>query len=276
MSKQMNSYPTQGYGEQDAPADLKEAVRLRHFHGMLLGVHHFEMDQEYHIAKRRLANRLVTGPGVVCGLDVVLSDDGRGVYVQPGYAIDRCGREIVVPRASKPVPLPPLPGYDRSAGRDYDAGPEGYPSSRYAAPRPEREQCDDAYAHVVLCYHECPSDPTPVMAGDCETVAMCASGSVREKYEVLVREGPAPDRRVVFPDVIEGGRINYPAIVEYVTRGCRALPDDCCVPLANVRARDTPQGPEPEININCRPIVYNNRLLYHLLVSLVKRDESDY
>ena len=127
---------------------------------------------------------------------------------------------------------------------------------------------------MVLCYHECESDPVPALAGDCETATLCAAGSLREQYTVEVRAGYAQERVSNFPDVITGRRINYSAIVEYVTRPCRPLPSDCCLPLANVRLRDTGQGWEPEIDINCRPIIYNNRLLYDLLVSLVRQEET--
>jgi hypothetical protein len=103
---------------------------------------------------------------------------------------------------------------------------------------------------------------------------VCAAGSIRERYKVEVRGGHAPERASNFPDVITGRRINYNAIVEYVTRPCRPLPEDCCIPLANVLLRDTGQGWEPEIDINCRPIVYTNRLLYDLLISLLKEESE--
>jgi hypothetical protein len=60
-----------------------------------------------------------------------------------------------------------------------------------------------------------------------------------------------------------------------VTRGCRALPDDCCVPLANIRLKDSDNGWEPEVDITIRPIVYNNRMLFDLIRSLVEKEETD-
>jgi hypothetical protein len=151
---------------------------------------------------------------------------------------------------------------------------QNYQSRSQENPEHHGNYCEEEYAHVVLCYHECESDPVPALAGDCETVTLCAAGSIREQYKIEVRAGYAPERVSAFPDVITGRRINYSAIIEYVTRPCRTLPDDCCIPLANVRLRDTGQGWEPEIDINCRPIVYNNRLLYDLLISLVKHEEN--
>src|SRR5215470_10474610 len=95
--------------DQRTPADLKTPVRNRYFYGKLLDVAHLEMEQEYFNSKRGLLNRLVTGAGVVCGLDVELTPDGSGVIVMPGVAIDKCGREIIVTGATSPVALPPRP-----------------------------------------------------------------------------------------------------------------------------------------------------------------------
>jgi hypothetical protein len=269
MSYQVSQHRQRGGVK--APSDLKTPVRNLFFWGKLLDVYHLELEQDYFNSKRWLLNRLVTGPGVVCGLDVQLTDDGKGVIVQPGLAIDRCGREIVVAAPSRPVPLPPKPPHDSEEGK-YNYEQKDKEQRRHE----RRDYCNDDYAHVVLCYHECETDPVPTMAGDCESVSLCASGAVREQYMVDVREGGAPERRTGFPDVIEGKRISYAAIVDYVTKGCRALPDDCCIPLANVLLRDTDKGWEPEIDINVRPIVYTNRLLFDLIQSLVNKEEAEY
>jgi hypothetical protein len=247
---------------------LEKPVRNRYFYGKLLDVLHFEMEQTYFNSKRWLLNRLITGPGVVCGLDVELTPNRQGVIVLPGMAIDRCGHEIIVTEPSQPVQLPEPPTYP------HDTPEQGSQSRYQGSPQRRGDYCEEEYAHIVLCYHECESDPVPALAGACETVTLCAASSIREQYKVEVRAGYAPERVSNFPDVITGRRINYSAIVEYVTRPCRPLPDDCCIPLANVRLRDTGQGWEPEIDINCRPIVYNNRLLYDLLVSLVRQEET--
>lgn len=254
------------------PADLKTPVRNRYFYGKLLDVMQLEMEQDYFNSKRALINRLVIGPGVVCGLDVELSEDYKSVIVLPGVAIDRCGREIVVTKPSQPVELPPLPPHP-SDDQEYKPQNEAkYQHRKYE----QHEYCDEEYAHVLLCYHECESDPVRAVAGDCETVAVCVSGSVREQYEVTVREGCAAERKSNFPDVIEGRRISYAAIVDYVTRGCRALPDDCCIPLADIRLKYADKGWEPEVDITIRPIVYNNRLLFDLIQSLVSKEEAEY
>jgi hypothetical protein len=75
-------------------------------------VYHLELEQEYFNAKRWFLNRLVIGSGVVCGLDVKVTPDRQKVIVQPGVAIDRCGREIIVTESSHQGPLPELPAYE--------------------------------------------------------------------------------------------------------------------------------------------------------------------
>ncbi|MCI0485454.1 MAG: hypothetical protein L0229_02525 [Blastocatellia bacterium] len=251
--------------------DIDTPVRLRYFYGMLLDKYHFELEQEYFNDKRWLLNRLVTGPGVVCGLDVQLYSDGKSIVVLPGLAIDRCGREMVVARPSDPVALP----IHLSQGDDYkDEDERGH---EYRRDRQHRHHCEDEYAHVALCYHECASDPVPVVAGGCDEEGLCAPSTVRELYEIKIRDGKAPERKSSFPDVIEGRRINHAAVVEFVTRGCRKLPDDCCIPLADVRLREAGEESRPEdIDITIRPIVYTNRLLFYLLQSLVMEDINGY
>lgn len=69
--------------------------RNRYFYGKLLTVRDFESEQKYMNDKRRLINRMLSGSGVVCGLQVVAVDD-KTISVETGVAIDYSGREIVV------------------------------------------------------------------------------------------------------------------------------------------------------------------------------------
>lgn len=248
------------------PADLKTMERNNYYYGKLLDVFHLEMEQEYFNSKRRIINRLVLGPGVVCGLDVELTDDEKAIVLLPGLAIDRCGNEIIVPETTRPVALPDLPAYDEGIKRQEYRGRN----------QPKQElYCEVPYAHVVLCYHECKGDPTPAMAGDCETVAMCASGSIREQYTVEIKGGFAPDRKIYFPKS-SGGQIDYEDLVEFVSRtSCRALPDDCCIALANIHLKDRGDSWEPQIDISIRPIVYTNRLLFQLIQSLMSGEAGE-
>jgi hypothetical protein len=254
---------------QPAPGThLMTPERNRYFYGKLMDVYHFELEQEYFNTKRCLLNRLITGYGVVCRLDVEVTYNGKwGVIVQSGVAIDRCGREIIVTEDSRPEPLPLFPQYNHAKAKPQVRG-------EYEGER--RHYCEEEYAHVVLCYHECESDPVPALASDCESPALCAPGSIREKYKIEIRDKFASKKRKPsFPDVIEGGRINYSALVEYVTKDCRPAPRDCCIPLANILLHDSGSGWEPEVDITIRPIVYTNRLLFDLIMSLRREEETE-
>jgi hypothetical protein len=69
--------------------------RPHYFAGKLLTAAEFELEQRYHIEKRWLLNRMLHGAGVVSGLKAVASEQGK-VTVEPGFALDSYGREILV------------------------------------------------------------------------------------------------------------------------------------------------------------------------------------
>jgi hypothetical protein len=77
-------------------------LRPRFFAGQLLTEDDLQALTAYITGKDRLRNRLLSGAGVVCGLDVVCDPCGGGkVTVRPGYALDPCGNDIVVGCAEK-------------------------------------------------------------------------------------------------------------------------------------------------------------------------------
>ena len=55
----------------------------------------FEAEQLYLNNKRRFVNQMISGSGIVCGLNVISLDD-LSIMVESGVAIDETGREIVV------------------------------------------------------------------------------------------------------------------------------------------------------------------------------------
>lgn len=69
--------------------------RNNYFYGKLLTVRDFEEEQRYFNDKRRLNNFLVSGAGVVSGLNVVCIDE-KTVSIESGMALDYLGREIIV------------------------------------------------------------------------------------------------------------------------------------------------------------------------------------
>lgn len=236
-------------------ATLYEPVRNHYYYGKLLSEYHFELETTYFNRKRWVLNQTITGYGVVCGLDVIKSK-GQSLMVKSGMAIDRHGREIVVPSDSMHLLVP------------VDMLPD-----------PADDDCDsETYLHLVLCYHECLSDPAPVLSGHCKTSQECVPGSIRERYRLEFRSGqaepPAIDIEGRFPDVINQKGFNYSDLVDWVTAGCVSYPEDPCIPLADICfvLSEDDDGARYEfeqdgIDIYVRPVVYSNDMLFNLLIS---------
>lgn len=233
-------------------AELQTPVRNRYFYGKLLDVHHFELETNYLNAKRWLLNRCVFGSGVVCGLDVEPCEEANKITITAGVAIDRWGREIVVPRRTLPIVIP------RDILHEAAHGHEGQ--------RNDSGPC----IHVLLCYHECDGDPAPVLAGDCDTVHTCEAGSVREQYRVIFRCGGLPPvhPQCRMPDAIHDGRIDYATLARWVTQSCPRVPDDPCIPLANIwlAGDEGHRSSWEDFDISVRRIAFTSRLLFELLV----------
>jgi hypothetical protein len=243
-------------------SQLKTFARIRYYHGQLLTEQSFNQEQYYFKEKLWLNNRFVNGYGVVCGLDVKLTDDGKSIYVTAGLALDKWGREIIVPCPTEPQPLP----VSSSGGYgDEDAVDQ-------KGPREDKE-----YVQVLICYHECLADPQPVMAGDCGDGERCTPGAVRERYRVVIKPGKAPEvaRHCAVPDVIAGDQIDYAALARWITEECRAVKGDGCIPLANVRLPQPNQRCDHKaIDISVRPIVYTNDLLFELILGLLNESQK--
>ena len=244
-----------------AACDLESPKRNHYFHGKLLDVYHFELESKYFIYKQRMLNRFLTGYGVVCGLDVTRDphcDDA--IVVCPGFAIDSAGREIVVPESTRPLKIPPT----------------------YCVPLDDAEEQTTVKSdvHVVLCYEECPAEPVPVHAGDCCKEEPCQPSVIRERFSIEFREGctQAVGAELCIEDVISQCKLDYEALVKIVSRECHFCVDDC-IPLANIRLSADCDGNAchiDEIDITVRPIVYNNDLLFQLLLSMLYEDGRGY
>jgi hypothetical protein len=251
--------------------DMGSPVRNRYYYGKLLDVFHLDLEQNYFNNKRWLLNRLVAGYGVVCGLNVTLGADGQSVVVTPGVAIDKCGREVIVCQQSDPFPLPVPLAPPTNPAPAPAANPPGVTVT--PSPPPTNGDCNDTgvYKYLSICYHECPTDPSPAFGGDCDTQAMCTPGSIREKYSLKLSDGrlcPAPTTTSL-PNVISNGTLNYQALASYVTNlPCCAPGTDCCIPLANIQIPTQPQTyTQNSFDISIRPVVYTADMLYELMLA---------
>lgn len=90
------------------PCGLHKPRRNAYFDGKMLVARDFTDEQDYHRSHRQMHNALLHGTGTVCGLKVLRhpTEDCRREFavLEPGYALDCCGQEIVVP-ARTPIPI---------------------------------------------------------------------------------------------------------------------------------------------------------------------------
>jgi hypothetical protein len=232
---------------------LQKPVRNRYFYGKHLDVHHFELEQRYFNSKRWLLNRLVSGFGVVCGLNVVRSEEHNQdtVIVKPGLAIDKWGREIIVVKDSRPIKVaPPAPG---STGKG-----------------------EEQYVYLCIEYLECEADPVPVLASECGTGQTCMPDEIHERYKITIHPGRAPviGRRCHIPDLTndDTGEIDYDVMAKWVSERCPARSEDPCIPLAQIEFDN--DGSCETIDITVRPIVYTNDLLYEMILAMTEPDTN--
>lgn len=158
-------HSTRGLGTLSSPQ------RNHYFYGKLMDVPHFEMEQWYGNKKRWLLNRLGLGYGILCGLGLTIKENK--VCIAPGVAIDRYGREIIVPHE---VCLDPWAVTD-------ECGRQG------STPLSKTEEHQ---VYLCLAYKECQTDFMPVLVTDCNVKEDCLPGTTVESYALLIKEGKVP------------------------------------------------------------------------------------
>ncbi|MFI0607079.1 MAG: hypothetical protein ACH37Z_04190 [Anaerolineae bacterium] len=268
---------------QDQPPELGPAIRNNYFHGKLMDAYHFQMETDYHNAKRWLLNRMNLGWGVACGLNVLPVDGVKhSIRVTAGMAIDAWGREIIVPGDTNPIRIPRdvIAAASRGvSGMGLRGSPESAEHKRHVD-----HSAAEAWVHVGLEYHECLQDPMPVLAGECGS-AGCEAGTMREWYKLVFIDSPSPrmmDFHCKIPDLLSSRDVKENAIIDWVTEQCPELPPDSYVPLANIRVRTGQQqhhdGQDDshhecrhdDIDIHIRPVAFTGALLYNMFLDQVE------
>jgi hypothetical protein len=82
------------------------AKRVSYFDRQFLRAEDFQVEQAYHLGRRRGISVGMFRPGIAIGLDVVRLD-AASVRITAGLAIDRLGREIVLEADSGPIAVDP-------------------------------------------------------------------------------------------------------------------------------------------------------------------------
>lgn len=160
--------------------EVDEMARNHYFVGKWLGERDFAGEQFYHIGKARRHNKNLHGYGTVCGLKVKEHPrpECRRQYVviEPGVAVDCCGREIVTPH-EETVDFRAL--FLAAWRKDH---------GRNATP--------DANEHtfqIRVCYDECPTEEVPALFDDCACDDTATQPNrILETYQFDVRVDPPP------------------------------------------------------------------------------------
>ncbi|HEX6354201.1 hypothetical protein [Actinophytocola sp.] len=172
-----------GCGCGGASAWPSAFVRPRFFAGQLLTEDDLELLVGYVTGKHRLYNRMLSGPGVVCGLEVGCDPCGDGnVVVQPGHALDCCGNDIVLSCKEK-VDVQALVRELRVSSLGVDCG----------------EPCEDDGPRrygLFVRYEESPVDPVAPYSTEepCPTPG-CVPSRIRESLRFLVKRDETDDHR---------------------------------------------------------------------------------
>jgi DNA-binding beta-propeller fold protein YncE len=150
--------------------ELGPFTRNHYFTGKLLVERDFTDEQRYYMDKLRHHHQRLHGRGVVCGLRVREHPNpgcrDRFVCIEPGSAIDCCGREIIV-REEECIDL-----------------------YAFDAIRALRQQAEATARtlQITVCYRECPTEEIPVLYDECGCDdTQCAPNRILESYRFDVR-----------------------------------------------------------------------------------------
>lgn len=155
----------------ECPAcDEPQLARNTLFDGKPMAAQDFLDEQNYFLGKHRRHNRYLHGWGTVCGLAVHEHPNpacrAQYVVVEPGMAIDCCGREIWV-RGKAMVDLRQLFAEAWRARHGLDAEPDAVPHR----------------LSLLLRYVECPTDPVPAVFQGCGSgESACLPGKLVDGY----------------------------------------------------------------------------------------------
>jgi DNA-binding beta-propeller fold protein YncE len=183
-------HKTHAHPQEDClECNLEPMERLNYHTGQFLAERDMRDEQAYQIGKRHQHNHFLHGTGTVCGLKVLPHPNpecrDRFVVIQPGLALDCCGREIVVKEAVE-VELERYLAPLRTPGRAQPSTHVHYPS-RDKPISPAAAPADRQTQHLLLslCYEECKTEFAPALFSECGCdEGGCEANRIRESFSV--------------------------------------------------------------------------------------------
>ena len=179
--KGCHEHTTGGHDGYCMACDVRQMARNHYFTGKLLVERDFVDEQNYFIGKDRRHNKYLHGWGTVCGLKVKQHPNpacrNQYVLVEPGVAVDCCGREILVENETTvDFRLLFLEEWRRLHGPAADP---------------------DDFEHILqicLRYVECPTEDVPALFDDCNCDETGSQPNrILETFEIGLRLDPVPD-----------------------------------------------------------------------------------
>jgi DNA-binding beta-propeller fold protein YncE len=168
-----------GAGGVCVECDIPQLSRNNYFTGKLLVERDFTDEQRYLVGKLRRHNQRLHGWGAVCGLKVKPHPTcpDRYVIIEPGTAIDCCGREILVSAEE-------YFGFEAKFLEHWQK--QNGPNSQPDPNAPHKIQ-------ICVSYKECGTEDIPALFDDCNCDATsCQPNRILESYCFDVLTDPKP------------------------------------------------------------------------------------
>jgi DNA-binding beta-propeller fold protein YncE len=166
-----------GAGGVCVECDIPQLARNNYFTGKLLVERDFTDEQRYLLGKLRRHNQRLHGWGVVCGMKVKQHPNpacqDRFVIIEPGTAIDCCGREILATREEY---------FDFKAQFLLNWQKQHGPNLQPDPKEPHKIQ-------ICVSYKECGTEDIPALFDDCSCDATsCQPNRILDSYgfDVLI------------------------------------------------------------------------------------------
>ncbi|HEV2915041.1 MAG TPA: hypothetical protein VGX92_17320 [Pyrinomonadaceae bacterium] len=248
------------------------AERNNFYFGKFMTARDFTDEQSYMNEKRWMVNRFGLGWGVLCGLKVrPHARDKRRVIVEPGFAIDPYGHEILVCREETVDLL-----------SHHEGSPPEEPAHREAA-QIESAQREAAHRrgsylyYISIMYEECGVNPSPILIDSCDGYKEeCVYNRTRESYRFIVSR-EKPDSTTILQSASSHG-LKCEAQCQRFLQDPSPVISGCCperpqceaVPLAAVCYNPATETTAVDIDLSMayRKVAFSNEMLYELLSCL--------
>ena len=215
------------------PCNIPPLCRNNYFTGKLLTERDFTAEQKYMADKLRLHHIALHGWGVVCGLKVRPHPNcpDLRIIVEPGLAVDGCGREVRVPQQVE-LTLPPPTAISMEDPCPTDELEE----EKYGLGEEQTNYQPMVSLYVCLRYVEWGAEQMPAPFNECA----CGSSSTQpnricEGYELTIATDEPKGFDLVRREKEAWDSQDPEAIYKSMLDGCQEPCHVDCIPLAVIR-----------------------------------------